>query len=74
MATARRAPNRQGMQFAIGMVALLGLLGLATMIVWFGELQGVFRFRRTYYVTFTHAMGAEAKAPVRRAGMRIVSP
>lgn len=71
MATARRAPNRQGMQFAIGMVALLGLLGLATMIVWFGELQGVFRFRRTYYVTFTHAMGAEAKAPVRRAGMRI---
>jgi len=63
--------NRQAMQFAIGMVALLGLLGLATMIVWFGELQSVFRIRRTYYVTFTHAMGAEAKAPVRRAGMRI---
>lgn len=71
MATARRPMNRQGMQFAIGMVALLGLLGLATMVVWFGELQGVFRVRRTYYVTFTHAMGAEAKAPVRRAGMRI---
>jgi phospholipid/cholesterol/gamma-HCH transport system substrate-binding protein len=71
MATARRTTNRQGMQFAIGMVALLGLLGLATLIVWFGELQSVFRVHRTYYVTFTHAMGAEARAPVRRAGMRI---
>jgi phospholipid/cholesterol/gamma-HCH transport system substrate-binding protein len=71
MATARRATNRQGMQFAIGMVALMGLLALATMVVWFGELQSVFRIRRTYYITFTHAMGAEAKAPVRRAGMRI---
>lgn len=71
MASPRRTTNRQGMQFAIGMVALLGLLGLATMIIWFGELQSAFRTRRVYYVTFTHAMGAEARAPVRRAGMRV---
>jgi phospholipid/cholesterol/gamma-HCH transport system substrate-binding protein len=71
MATQRRTMNRQGMQFAIGMVALLGLLALATMVIWFGELQSVFRMHRTYYIAFSHAMGAEPKAPVRRAGMRI---
>src|SRR5687767_251172 len=71
MATQRRTMNRQGMQFASGMVALLGLLALATMVILFGELQSVFRTHRTYYIAFTHAMGAEPKAPVRRAGMRI---
>ena len=63
--------NRQWMQFAIGIVAVVAFFALAAMIIWFGELQSVFKERRLYYVYFKSAPGVEAKAPVRRAGIRI---
>jgi phospholipid/cholesterol/gamma-HCH transport system substrate-binding protein len=63
--------NKQWMQFSIGVVTILSLFALAAIVVWFGELQWAFRPKQTYYVTFTNALGAEPKAPVRRAGMRI---
>jgi phospholipid/cholesterol/gamma-HCH transport system substrate-binding protein len=59
------------MQFAIGIVAVVAFFALAAMIIWFGELQTVFKDRRTYYVYFKSAPGVEAKAPVRRAGIRV---
>jgi phospholipid/cholesterol/gamma-HCH transport system substrate-binding protein len=63
--------NRSWMRFSIGMVAILSLFALAALIVWFGELQTIFKPTRRYFITFTNAQGAEPKAPVRRAGMRI---
>lgn len=63
--------NRPWMQFAIGIVTLIALFALGTLIIWFGEFQNVLQSKRVYYVTFTNALGAEPKVPVRRAGMRI---
>jgi ABC-type transporter Mla subunit MlaD len=63
--------KRQWMAFSIGLVALTAFVLLGAMILWFGEVRGALRPRREYYVTFTNALGAEVKAPVRRAGIRI---
>lgn len=63
--------NEQRMQFAIGIVTLIAGFALAAIIIWFGEFQFVLQPRKIYYATFTSAPGAEAKVPVRRAGIRI---
>lgn len=63
--------NEQRMQFAVGLVTLVAGFALAAIIIWFGEFQFVFQPRKTYFVTFTNALGAEPSMPVRRAGMRI---
>lgn len=63
--------NEHRMQFAIGIVTIMGGFALAAIIIWFGEFQSVFEPRKTYYVVFDYAPGAKAKMPVRRAGIRI---
>ena len=63
--------KRQWMAFSIGLVALAAFVLLGALILWFGDVRNSFRPRREYYVTFTNALGAEVKAPVRRAGIRI---
>ena len=63
--------KRQWMAFSIGLVALVAFILLGALVVWFGEVRIALRPRREYYVTFTNALGAEPKAPVRRAGIRI---
>lgn len=63
--------NEHRMQFAIGIVTIMGGFALAAIIIWFGEFQSVFEMRKTYYVVFDYAPGAKAKMPVRRAGIRI---
>lgn len=59
------------MQFAIGIVTIMGGFALAAIIIWFGEFQSVLESRKTYYAVFDFAPGAKAKMPVRRAGIRI---
>lgn len=63
--------NEQRMQFAIGIVTLIAGFALAAIIIWFGEFQFLLEPRKVYTVLFKDAPGAEAKVPVRRAGIRI---
>jgi len=63
--------NEQRMQFSLGVLALISLIALASIIVWFGNFNNVFRAHRTYYVLLENALGAEPGIPVRRAGIRI---
>ena len=63
--------NEQRMQFSLGVLALISLIALASIIVWFGNFQTFFRAHRTYYVLLENALGAEPGIPVRRAGIRI---
>jgi phospholipid/cholesterol/gamma-HCH transport system substrate-binding protein len=63
--------NEQRMQFAIGVVALVSLIALATIVLWFGDYGRMFQAQREYYVVMDNALGAEPGMPVRRAGIRI---
>ncbi len=63
--------NEQRMQFAIGVVTLVGGFALAAIIIWFGEFRFVITPRKTYTLQFIFAPGVEERVPVRRSGIRI---
>lgn len=63
--------NEQRMQFAIGVVALISVIALATILIWFSDFGRLLKERTEYYVVLDNALGAQPGIPVRRAGIRI---
>lgn len=63
--------NEQRMRFAIGIVALISIIALATILIWFSDFGRLLQERTQYYVALDNALGAQPGIPVRRAGIRI---